>query len=69
MRALDYFGFNLVFDDDDGKGAMGRYPAMPYPDLATLTPEHRLNQTIVADRKGVVPSAGGETTNVGVTAL
>ena len=42
---------------------------MPYPDLATLTPEHRLNQTIVADRKGVVPSAGGETTNVGVTAL
>ena len=69
VRALDYFGFNLVFDDDDGKGAMGRYPAMPYPDLATLTPEHRLNQTIVADRKGVVPSAGGETTNVGVFAL
>ena len=42
---------------------------MPYPDMESITPERRLNQTIVIDRKGDVPQTGGETTNVGVFAL
>ena len=69
IRKYDHFGVNMVFDDVDDKGEIGRYPIMPYPDMETLTPERRLNQTIVIDRKGDVPQAGGETTNVGVFAL
>ncbi|MBQ6914987.1 MAG: hypothetical protein IJQ65_04640 [Kiritimatiellae bacterium] len=69
VRRHDYFGFNMVFDDVDDKGVMGRYPIMPYPDLNTLTPERRLNQTVIVDRVGVVPQAGGETTNIGVTEI
>ena len=69
IRKHPYFGFNIIFDDADDKGGMGRYPIMPYPDLDGITPERRLNQTIVVDRTGSVPQAGGETTNVGVTVL
>ena len=69
IRKYDHFGVNMVFDDVDDKGEFGRYPIMPYPDMESITPERRLNQTIVIDRKGDVPQAGGETTNVGVFAL
>ena len=69
IRSYDYFGFNMIFDDVDDKGVMGRYPVMTYPDLNTLTPERRLNQTVIVDRTGVVPQTGGETTNIGVTEI
>lgn len=66
VRTLDHFGANLIFNDADEAGTMGRYPTMPYPDLDVLTPERRLNQTMIFDRRGDVPQVGGETTNVGV---
>ena len=69
MRKLDHFGANLIFNDADEKGVIGRFPAMPYPDLDVLTPERRLNQTMIFDRTGDVPQVGGETTNVGAYAL
>lgn len=69
VRTLDHFGANLIFNDADEKGVIGRFPAMPYPDLDVLTPERRLNQTMIFDRTGDVPQVGGETTNVGAYAL
>lgn len=69
VRNLDHFGINIVFDDANEKGQMEYFPAMSYPDLGIMTPERRLNQTIIIDRKGDVPQVDGETTNVGVYPL
>ena len=69
IRKFDHFGINMIFDDANEKGVIGRYPVMPYPDLKDMTPERRLNQTIVIDRKGDVPQVAGETTNVGIYPL
>ena len=69
IRKFDHFGFNLIAVDADEKGEIGLFPAMPYVGLKNMTPEQRLNQTIVVDRKGDVPQSGGETTNVGVFVL
>ena len=68
VRKLDHFGFNIVFCDDNA-GNMELFPIMGYKGLRYLTPEQRLNQTIIVDRKGDVPQAEGATTNVGVYGL
>ena len=68
VRKLDHFGFNIVFCDDNA-GNMELFPIMGYKGLRYLTPEQRLNQTIIVDRKGDVPQTEGATTNVGVYGL
>ena len=68
VRKLDHFGFNIVFCDDNA-GNMELFPIMGYKGLRYLTPEQRLNQTIIVDRKGDVPQTDGATTNVGVYGL
>lgn len=70
ITKLDHFGVYFLFDDDEG-GRMGRYPIFRHlygeKDEFVVTPERRLNQMAVFDRKGDVPAdANGETTTVGV---
>ena len=70
ITKLDHFGVYFIFDDDEG-GTMGRYPVFKQlygeKDEFVVTPERRLNQLAVFDRKGDVPAdANGETTTVGV---
>ena len=70
IRKFDHIGVNFIFNDHNPRSnALDRTPAQPYVGLEHLTPERRLNQTMILDRRGTVPQFGGETTNVGVYAL
>lgn len=69
IRTFDHFGMNILFGDDNGKGAIDRFLALEYPEDGFVGMEHRLNLMMIFDRKGGVPQVGGETTNVGVFAL
>lgn len=73
ITKLDRFGVYFLFDDDEN-GKMGRYPVFKQlygkDDAFVATPERRLNQLVIFDRKGTVPAdANGETTTVGVFGL
>lgn len=71
VRTLGHFGANILFNDADETGEIGRFPVMPLRDAKgnVVNFEHRLNQTMIFDRKGDVPQVAGETTNIGVYGL
>ena len=70
VSKLDVFGIYFIFADCEN-GRMCHYPVFgqlhgPARELR-INPEHRLNQTAVFDRKGIIP--GDETVTMGVFGL